>query len=161
MLLSEMPHFSIGRPITVFARHRGRYTRPVEVVICDLRAEDHGYARVSQRWVAKLPTEDRYLVFDGVIINHSATKEEAMDYVRQGFAKMPDTGPNPWWIWIEGHDADYNCVKAASKPRPTDTCRPETTDEAQSFGEPSNEPLAVRLERALNTRSSRTASSST
>jgi hypothetical protein len=132
-LLNEAPHVSLKRPVILYARRNGVYSRPVRVAAFDLRAEDNGFSRHQMRWIAKLPGDNLYLIYDGYLISDSASPEDAAQYARERkLAELPSSGTNPWWEWVEALGTDDQVVKAAGKPRETDYYTPENTDEAQS-----------------------------
>lgn len=148
--LNEAPHFSLRQPAVLFARQNGKYTRPVTVIAMDLRAEDHAFKQAF-KWVGKLPSEDRWLIYDGMLVADDATREQALTYAAQkGLAFLPDG----WWTWVEALGPDYEVVKAASKPRPTDAYTPENVDEkvgreAEVGQLVATEGFATKLESAL------------
>lgn len=160
MLLSEIQHVrSNDGPVTVFARHHGKYTRPVMAYEFDMRLEDNpavpkAIMRIDATWVARHPTEDLYIVYDGIAktCRTRVTAAEMPDWREQWqYARaiwqprpsrfsgtsipipetifpMPVHGDAAWWEWIQAFDQNRQMVKAPKKPRPGEQ-GPEDIDE--------------------------------
>lgn len=169
MLLSEDPHIRLGEnggPVVVFARHRGKYVRPVTAYGLDMRLEDNPELPKLTRlwsftWAARHPTEPLWLVQDGTEQNGKIysrmsdadygrwlpgwrRRREAMPPKRDPQFELPRSPlhlPADWWKYVVATDRNGKTVKAALKSRPGEASA-EDVDEAESLAAP----LATKLE---------------
>lgn len=140
-MLCEMQHIGhlelLGGPVIVYARHKGKYVRPVVAYNIDMRIEDNpAIPRTmllgNAAWYARHPIEPLYMVCDGGVghIYTRVTKQEVAKWLRQRpvARPLPTKGEAAWWEWVVALDQDYNMIKAAKRPREFEPT-PEEVDE--------------------------------
>lgn len=173
MLIREMQFIAAGAhggPITLLARRHGEYVRPVRATEIDMRIEDNPnvpkvICRMDATWIARHPTEDLYLVYDGLHNSyHSRVNEKELEEWEENWkreiVKFPPRGKTPeadiprkiyemptakgvaWWEWAVGFN-NYEMVKAPKRPRATEMT-PDDVDE-QGGENPTVETKILRI----------------
>jgi hypothetical protein len=180
MLLSEIQHIRANDgPVVVFARHRGRYSRPVTAYELDMRMEDNPdipkvMLRIDATWIARHPTENYYIVYDG-LDKSCRTRVSIRDIpewrkqwaearrvwqpapsrfpgrtptpIPEEIFELPTSGDTAWWEWVQAFDRSRRMIKAPKRARPGELS-PEEVDE--KGGETVD--LSTRLDRIYSSR---------